>query len=143
MSRLMKKNGFNTRFLNLSDHVKCQMYSNYHSAIKGIGKNVFDFLGKSTPLLFFLMFIIFFFLFLPFPLLFYCIAVSSAWTLHILTVVILYTLTWMFTFLGMRLNWWYSFFWPVFYLNLLYMGVWSWFRTISGKGFLWKDRKVS
>ena len=143
MARLIKKKGFKTLFLNLSDHVKCQMYSDYRCAIAGIGKNIFDFLGKNTLLTFFLMIVIFFFLLLPFPLLFYCIAVSSAWTLHILAIVTLYTLAWIFIFLGMRLNWWYGFFWPVFYTNLLYMGVWSWFRTISGKGFIWKDRKVS
>jgi hypothetical protein len=45
-------------------------------------------------------------------------------------------------FLGQRLNWWYGFLWPLFFLNLLYMAGWSWFRTISKKGFVWKDRAV-
>jgi len=143
MSRYVKKNGYSTRFLNITEHVKCRMYSGYHSAVEGIGKNIFDFLGKNTLLMFFLAIAVIFFLFFPFPLLIGSIIVRSPWTLHILVVNILYTLTWLFMFLGQRLNWWYGFLWPLMFLNLLYMAVWSWFRTVSGRGFLWKDRKVS
>jgi len=143
MSRLVKRKGYSTRFINICDHVKCRMYNGYRAAVEGIGKNIFDFLGKSTVLLFFLIIIIFFFLFLPSLLFIGCIITGSPWTLHILAVVALYTLTWLFAFLGLRMNWWYGFLWPVLFLNLIYMGVWSWFRTISGKGFFWKDRKVS
>jgi chlorobactene glucosyltransferase len=142
MSRFIKSKGYSTRFLNISEHVKCRMYKGYRSAVEGIGKNIFDFLGKNSVLLAFLMIIIFFFLFFPFPLLFFCIVNSSPWTVHILVVVILYTLTWLFMFLGQRLNWWYGFLWPLLFLNLLYMAGWSWFRTISKKGFVWKDRAV-
>jgi chlorobactene glucosyltransferase len=142
MSRYIKRKGYSTRFLNITEHVKCRMYKGYRSAVEGIGKNIFDFLGKNSVLLFFLMIAIFFFLFLPFPLLFFCLVYSSPWTLHILAVVILHTLTWLFMFLGQRLNWWYGFLWPLFFLNLLYMAAWSWFRTVSGTGFLWKDRVV-
>ena len=143
MSRLIKSMGYKTRFLNICDHVKCRMYNGYHDAVEGVGKNIFDFLGKNTVLLFFLIIVIFYFLFLPFPLLFFCIAYSSPWTLHIFVICMLYTLTWLFTFLGLRLNWWYGFLWPLIFLNMIYMGSWSWFRTVSGRGFVWKDRKVS
>jgi len=143
MSRYVKKCGYSTRFLNITEHVKCRMYSGYHGAIEGIGKNVFDFLGKNTVLIFILAIAVTFFLFFPFPLLIGCIASNSPWILHVIVVNILYTLTWLFMFLGLRLNWWYGFLWPLMFLNLLYMAVWSWFRTVSGRGFLWKDRKVS
>jgi chlorobactene glucosyltransferase len=142
MARYVKQRGYQTRFLNITEHVKCRMYSGYHSAVEGIGKNVFDFLGKNTLLLFLMAVAVFFFLFFPFPLLFCCIATASPWTLHVLVIVLLYTLTWIFTFLGQRLNWWYGFLWPLMFLNLLYMASWSWFRTVSGRGFLWKDRVV-
>ncbi|MCL2763145.1 MAG: glycosyltransferase [Treponema sp.] len=142
MSRYIKSKGYNVRFLNITEHVKCRMYKGYHAAVEGIGKNIFDFLGKSSVLLFLLIIVVFFFLFFPFPLLLFCIAKSSPWTLHILVVVALYTLTWLFMFLGQRLNWWYGFLWPLLFLNLIYMAAWSWFRTVSGRGFLWKDRVV-
>ncbi|MDR1105243.1 MAG: glycosyltransferase family 2 protein [Treponema sp.] len=143
MARFAKRQGFSTRFLNISEHVKCRMYTGYRAAIEGIGKNVFDFLGKNTLVLFLAAVAVFFFLFFPFLLLFFCIAKGSPWTLQIIIVNILYTLTWIFMFLGQRLNWWYAFLWPLMYLNLLYMAAWSWFRTVSGRGFLWKDRVVS
>jgi chlorobactene glucosyltransferase len=143
MARRVKQMGYNTRFLNITEHVKCRMYKGYHSAIEGIGKNVFDFLGKNTFIIFLLAVLVFFFLFFPFPLLFFCIARASPWTTHILIVNILYTLTWLFMFLGQRLKWWYGFLWPLMFLNLLYMAMWSWFRTVSGKGFYWKGRVVS
>lgn len=143
MSRILKKKGYSTRFLNISDYVFCRMYEGYRNAIEGIGKNIFDFLGKNTLIIFLMAVGVFFFLFFPMPLLIGCIVTKSPWTLHILYVDILYTLTWLFMFLGQRLNWWYGFLWPLFFLNLLYMAAWSWFRTISGKGFIWKDRKVN
>jgi chlorobactene glucosyltransferase len=142
MARYVKRKGYNTRFLNITEYVKCRMYKGYRSAIEGIGKNVFDFLGKKNLVLFLMAVMVFFFLFFPFPLLIGAIACQSPWLLHILCVNILYTLTWLFMFLGQRLNWWYGFLWPLMFLNLLYMAAWSWFRTISGRGFLWKDRVV-
>jgi chlorobactene glucosyltransferase len=143
MSRYIKSKGYNTRFLNITEHIKCRMYNGYHSAVEGIGKNIFDFLGKNTFMIFLIMLLIIFFLVLPFPLMFICIASSNHWTWHVISAVGLQTLTWLFMFLGQRLNWSYGFLWPLMYLNLIYMGLWSWFRTISGRGFLWKGRKVS
>jgi chlorobactene glucosyltransferase len=142
LARYVKRMGYSTRFLNITEHVKCRMYKGFHSAIQGIGKNIFDFLGKNSILLFFLVIAVFFFLFFPFPLLFMCLITSSPWTTHILMVNIFCTLTWLFAFLGQRLNWWYCFLWPLMFLNLIYMATWSWFRTVSGKGFFWKGRVV-
>jgi chlorobactene glucosyltransferase len=143
MARRVKEKGYSARFLNITEHVSCRMYSGYRSAVEGIGKNIFDFLGKRTMVIFLMAIAVFFFLFFPFPLLIGCIANTSYWTLHIIIVNILYTMTWVFMFLGQRLNWWYGFLWPLMFINLLYMASWSWFRTVSGRGFLWKDRKVS
>jgi chlorobactene glucosyltransferase len=143
MSRYVKKMGYSTRFLNITEYVNCRMYEGYHAAVEGMGKNVFDFLGKNTLVIFLMAIGVFFFLFFPFPLIIGCVITGSEWTFHILIVNILYTLTWLFMFLGLRLNWWYSFAWPLMFLNLIYIAWWSWFRTVSGKGFIWKDRKVS
>jgi chlorobactene glucosyltransferase len=143
MSRFVKRKGYSTRFLNITEHVNCRMYEGHKAAIEGIGKNIFDFLGKNTLIIFVMAIGVFFFLFFPFPLLLGCIVTGSHWTLHILIVNILYTLTWLFMFLGQRLNWWYGLLWPLMFLNLLYMAAWSWFRSVSGRGFLWKDRRVN
>jgi chlorobactene glucosyltransferase len=46
-------------------------------------------------------------------------------------------------FVGRRITWYYAFHWPLMFINLLYMAGWSWYRTISGRGFRWKDRVVT
>jgi len=143
MSRYVKRKGYSVRFLNITEYVKCRMYSGHQGAIEGIGKNIFDFLGKKTLVIFLLAIAVLFFLFFPFPLLIGSLIFKSPWILHIIIVNILYTLTWIFMFLGQRLNWMFGLLWPIIFLNLLYMAVWSWFRTVSGRGFVWKDRKVS
>jgi len=143
LSRIVKKKGYSTSFLNISEYVFCRMYNGHRNAIEGIGKNTFNFLGNNTLVIFLCLICVIFFLFFPMPLLIGCIITNSPWTLHILIVNILYTLTWIFMFLGLRLNWWYGFIWPLFFLNLIYMAAWSWLRTISGRGFIWKDRKVN
>jgi chlorobactene glucosyltransferase len=142
MSRHIKRMGYDSRFLNITEHVRCRMYSGYKNAVEGIGKNIFDFLGKNTLVLFLMAIAIFFFLFFPFPLLVGCAINKSPWIWHILFANILYSLTWLFMFLGQRLKWWYGLLWPLMFLNLLYLAGWSWFRSVSGKGFVWKDRKV-
>jgi len=142
LSRLVKRKGYNTRFLNICDHVKCRMYNGYKQAIEGIGRSTFDFLGKNVLIIFFLIMIIFFFLFFPFPLLIFCIIKSSPWTLYVLAFVVFFSLTWIFTFFRLRINRLYGFLWPFIFFNMILMAVWSLYRIISGKGFVWKDRKV-
>jgi len=143
MSRYVKQKGYSTRFLNICEYVSCRMYEGYWHAVQGIGKNIFDFLGKSTLLIFFIFIAIVFFLIFPVFLLISYIIICSPWVLIITIVNILFTLTWLFMFLGQKLPWWYCFLWPLMLINLLYMAVWSWFRTISGRGFIWKGRRVS
>ena len=142
LSRIVKQKGFSTRFLNITEYVSCRMFDGYTNAIKGVGKNVFDFFGKKTIILFFLVIAVFVFLILPFPLLFYNIITSSPFLKHLIYVNILFTLTWLFMFLGQRLDWKYGFLWPLLNVNLLFLAAFSWYRTISGRGFLWKERKV-
>jgi chlorobactene glucosyltransferase len=143
MARFVKRKGFSTMFLDITQEVQCRMYKGYRAAVEGIGKNVFDFLGKSSILLLFAALAVFFFLLFPFPLLVYALITGSPHTLSLLVVNILYSSTWILLFLGRRLTWYYGLCWPLMFINLLYMAAWSWFRTISGRGFLWKGRVVT
>jgi chlorobactene glucosyltransferase len=143
LARHVKEQGYRTMFLDLSEQVQCRMYSGYRNAVEGIGKNIFDFLGKNTLLVFGVMAAVFFFLFLPFPLFFIISAGHGIYAGHLLAVNILYTLTWMMLFLDRKITWYYALLWPLLFLNLLYMAFWSWFKTVSGQGFLWKGRTVS
>jgi chlorobactene glucosyltransferase len=143
LARHVKRQGFKTMFLDISDHVQCRMYTGYRAAVEGIGKNIFDFLGKSTPVLFLIALLVFFFLFLPFPLLLLSIASNSIYTTNLLVTNILYTLTWLIIFIDRKITWYYAFTWPLMFVNLVYMACWSWFKVISSQGFFWKGRIVT
>jgi chlorobactene glucosyltransferase len=143
LARYVKKQGYKTMFLDLGDQVRCRMYRGYRAAVEGIGKNIFDVLGKNTLLLFLIFLAVFFFLFLPFPLLLYTAYTGGIHGGTMFLVNILYTSTWIILFLDRRIPWYCAFLWPLMFLNLLYMACWSWFRTISGQGFMWKDRVVT
>jgi chlorobactene glucosyltransferase len=143
LARHVKTQGYHTMFLDLSDQVRCRMYTGYRKAVEGIGKNIFDFLGKNSLLLFIIFFVILFFLLLPFPLFWFEAAAHGSHAANLLAVNILYSLTWMILFLDRKITWYYALLWPLMFLNLLYMAGWSWFKTLSGQGFIWKGRIVT
>jgi chlorobactene glucosyltransferase len=143
LARHVRAQGYTTVFLDLSDQVQCRMYTGYRKAVEGIGKNIFDFLGKNSLLLLAIFFAILFFLLLPFPLFFLEAAARGSHGGNLLMVNLLYTLTWMVLFLDRKITWYYALLWPLMFVNLLYMAGWSWFKTVSGQGFIWKDRVVT
>lgn len=143
LARHVKNQGYRTFFLNIGDQVQCRMYSGYRAAAEGIGKNIFDFLGKNSLLIICIALALIFFLVMPFPLLIGSIFYGCPHTGDLVRVNILYTLTWVTVFLDHRIPWYRALLWPLMFLNLVYMAVWSWYKTVSGQGFLWKDRVVT
>jgi chlorobactene glucosyltransferase len=149
MARHIKELGYNTEFLDLSGQVFCRMYKGWWSAIQGIGKNIYDFLGKNPPLLIVIALVIFCFFCLPFPILVCSILLSvlglfnNPFLVPLLITHVLFTLTWLVLFIGRRISWYNAFAWPIMYFNLFFMVLWSFYRTVSGRGFVWKDRVVS
>jgi len=142
LARYVKTRGFKTFFLDIGDQVQCRMYQGHRAAIEGIGKNISDFFGKNTLVIFCLALAVIFFLFLPFPLLVHSIFSRGPRMDQLLNVNILYTVTWAVVFLDRRIPWYRAFLWPLMFINLAYMALWSWYRTVSGQGFFWKDRVV-
>lgn len=149
MARNIKESGYKTEFLDITNQVFCRMYSGWWSAIQGIGKNIYDFLGKNPVILILIALTIFCFFCLPFPILVTSILFSvmglahNAYLIPLVIIHVIFTLIWLVLFLGRRITWYNAFAWPVMYINLLFMVLWSFYRTISGKGFLWKDRIVT
>ena len=148
MARYVKECGYKTEFLDITNQVRCRMYCGYWAGIQGIGKNIYDFLCKKPAALIFIALLIFFFFFLPFPILVCSIPLSllglfhNPFLLQLVIVHILFTLTWLVLFLGRRISWYNALIWPVMYFSVLFMVLWSFYRTVSGRGFIWKDRVV-
>jgi chlorobactene glucosyltransferase len=142
LARLFKRRGYQTIFLDLKEQIHCRMYTGYQAALEGIGKNIFVFFGKNSVLLYIVAVLVLAFILLPFPLLFILWFIKSRFFLHVLITNILFTLAFIIQYLDREIPWYYSFLWPIIFLNYLYVGLFSWFRTVSGRGFLWKDRVV-
>jgi chlorobactene glucosyltransferase len=143
LGRHFKKAGCTTMFLRTVGQAECRMYKGWRASRDGIGKNIFDFFGKRTIALFGVAIAVAVFLFGPFPFLLYTLWSGGAHLLQVVAANLLYTASWMILFRYYRINPLYGLIWPILYVNLFYMAFWSWFRTISGRGFVWKGRRVS
>jgi chlorobactene glucosyltransferase len=143
MSRYIKSKGYKTEFLDLTDQLYCRMYNGFNESVKGIGKNIYDFLGKNVFILILVVVAVLLFFLMPFPLLIWAIIISSVHLPLIIAMNVLATLTWLVLFIGRRISWYNALLWPLMYCCLMYMILWSAFRTISKQGFSWKGRIVT
>jgi chlorobactene glucosyltransferase len=143
MSRYIKSRGYKTEFLDLTDQLYCRMYDGFHTGVGGIGKNIYDFLGKNIYILILVAIAVVLFFFMPFPLLIGAIITGSVHLPIIIAMNVLATLTWLVLFIGRRIPWYNAFLWPLLYCSLMYMIFWSAYRTISRRGFSWKGRTVT
>ncbi|MDR2900601.1 MAG: glycosyltransferase family 2 protein [Treponema sp.] len=143
LARHIKKQGYKTRFLDISNQVSCRMYKGYMQGVDGIGKNIFDFFGKNTFLLAIVFFAVFFFLLFPFPILLSMIYENHPCLNQMILTNILFTLTWLVIFVDRKMNLLLAFLWPFLFMNLLFMAARSWVKTVSGQGFEWKGRVVT
>ncbi|MDR2073083.1 MAG: glycosyltransferase family 2 protein [Spirochaetaceae bacterium] len=143
MARHVKQHGYKTEFLDITGQVQCRMYRGYYSGIQGIGKNIYDFLGKQPAILISIALLIFLFFVLPAPMLIWGFVSHTPFLSHLIAVHALFTLTCLVLFIGRRIPWYNALLWPAMYFSLLFMVLWSFYRTVSHKGFFWKGRVVS
>ena len=119
------------------------MYDGYINSVHGIGKNLFDFLGKSAPVLFLVLSAVVIFLVLP-PFFIYFAEGYPFWIKSALVFsTIFQILTWFILFYDRGNDTWISVLYQLIFLNIVIVGISSFCRTVSGKGFQWKGRTVS
>lgn len=151
LAREMKKAGYKTVFLDFKKAASCRMYETYEQSVRGISKNIFDFLGKNPFVMTFIILALLFFLVLPMPL---CVIqlvelytnnthYIDTFTLSLIINVTLCCLSWLMIFLTRKLPFYIAFLFPIVHLNLLYIALVSWIRSEQGKGYVWKGRLVS
>lgn len=151
LAREMKKAGFKTIFIDAKSAATCRMYTNYDQSVRGISKNIFDFLGKNSIVMFFIVVAIFFFLVIPAPI---CVVkffemrlqhstYVDTFTFSLIVNFILSFLSWLMIFATRKLPLYIAVIYPLVHLNLLYIALVSWIRSEQGKGYVWKGRLVS
>ncbi len=151
LAREMKKAGFKTVFIDAKKAATCRMYTNYDQSVRGISKNIFDFLGKNSFVMAFIVIAIFFFLVIPAPLCivqlfemnYYNIMYFDTFTFALVLNVVLSFLSWLMIFATRKIPIYIAFIYPLVHLNLLYIALVSWIRSEQGKGYVWKGRLVS
>lgn len=143
LARNMKKCGFKTLFIDIKNQCSCRMYEGYINSVHGIGKNLFDFLGKSAPILFLVLSAVIIFLVIP-PFFIYFAEGFPFWIKSSLVFSTNFQiLTWFFLLYDRGNDIWISILYPLIFLNIVIIGISSFCRTVSGKGFQWKGRTVS
>ena len=151
LAREMKKAGFKTIFIDAKSAATCRMYTNYDQSVRGISKNIFDFLGKNSIVMCLIVIAIFFFLVIPAPIcilkLFEMRLQNSTYvdtlTFALIINFVLTFLSWLMTFATRKLPLYIALIYPLVHLNLLYIALVSWIRSEQGKGYVWKGRLVS
>lgn len=149
LARVMKKEGYVTKFLDFKDAACCRMYDGYRKAVMGISKNIFDFLGKHSLVLIPLAMVVLPVLCLPFPLMvaelyrvLFCGQIFELWHFALVANFVLVLTSWLVIFKSRRIPLWIALLYPLIHLNLVYLVVVSYVRSKSGKGYTWKGRVV-
>ncbi|MGP1586900.1 MAG: glycosyltransferase [Treponemataceae bacterium] len=150
LARQMKKAGYKTVFIDFKDAAKCRMYDSYKSCVNGISKNIFDFVGKNNFIMFLFVVAIIGFLFGPTVLLtielLKHILISTTMDNFLIALIfenLVFFISWFIIFATRKMPLWLSLFYPLIFLNLLYVVLVSWIRGSNGKGYVWKGRVVS
>ena len=140
VARAVKKAGYRTVFLDLSDHVTCRMYEGYRDSFEGIGKNIYDFF-KNQPA-FFAAVASALVAFILLPLVLVAIEWHMSSPLLRLSVfsVLCFVLAWSLTLYDRGLKWWVPLLYPLTFLHLLYMAWKAFGRAAVNVGIVWKGR---
>ena len=149
LARKFKTAGYKTLFVDVHHVATCRMYNSYKAAINGIGKNIFDFFEKRTIVLFVIFFAVLIFMaFPPYLGLFQVIAhivlgtrIDSLTICLILHTVFIF-LTWLLLFITQKLPRHIAFMYPLLFVNLMFMAVHSWYKSVFGGGYEWKGRSI-
>lgn len=149
LARRMKECGYKTGFFDFSRAASCRMYGNGKEALQGIGKNIFDFMGRSNFIMFLSIYGIFCFILLPIvsfdiEAIKYLTGVSrvSYYLLTLLFVNIAFFFTYLTIFYERKLPLYLAFFYPFIFLNLLIIFISGWIKS-NFIGYLWKGRRVN
>jgi len=140
--RELKKAGYRAIFLDISNYVRCRMYSGYGESIQGISKNIFDFF-KYRPVFFaFALTMLVIFTLLPLYLFLIRLLAIDVQAPATELSVLLFFLSWSVTLYDRGVRWWIPLLYPVLFIHLFYI-VWKCFGKVAiGHGIVWKNRSI-
>lgn len=139
--KAVKVRGYKTKFLDAQPHVACQMYKSFSESFKGIGKNVYNAVGRNVFLLMGIIFLVLVFIDYPVLRLVYGIIRGDVpWSISLS--VFLFFLMWLLNVIDRKLPLYSVFLYPFQYFNVLVMALYFTFQFRFGKGIVWKNRTM-
>lgn len=140
--KVIKERGHKIKFLDAQPHVACQMYKSFAESFKGIGKNVYDMVGKHM-LLFLGIIVLVALIEYPVVRLLYGILTLQAVPPLVIASVLVFFMMWLLVILDRKVPLYGVLLYPFQYLLILAMVVYFRIRFRWGEGIVWKNRKMS
>lgn len=142
MARRIKGDGFKTIFLDAKRKIFGDMYENFSSAVTGIERSLADvFENKFYPIFILSIFLLVALIFPPFFVFFAVIFQWNGWLWGLIGI-LLFCFAWILSMINRRLKPLSWFIFPVTYSAIIFLAWRSYFSAKSGKGYIWKGRKV-
>lgn len=139
--KAVKVRGYKTKFLDAQPHVACQMYKSFAESFRGIGKNVYNAVGRNMFLLTGIAILVL--LFIDYPVLRFIYDLSTGTvSFPILLSVLMFTLMWFLNVIDRKLPLYSVFLYPFQYFNVLVMAIYFTLQFRFGKGIVWKNRTM-
>jgi chlorobactene glucosyltransferase len=142
IARELKRAGYREVFLDIRRHVRCRMYDGYRASFNGISKNIYDLARNRTAFFAAAVTLLVTFVVLPLALLPIQLLTGSPAAQLTFLCVLLFLAAWSLVLYDRGLRWWTPFLYPVLFVHLLYMALWSFGRASSGHGVIWKGRTL-
>jgi len=137
----VKYRGYKTKFLDAQKHVACQMYKSFGESFRGIGKNVYNAVGRNWLLLAGIALLILVFIDYPFVRLVTDLVAGNRPLSYLIPVGMFY-LMWLVNVIDRRLPLYSFLLYPFQFFNVLVMAVFFTIRFKFGHGIVWKNRTM-
>ncbi len=142
LARKFKEKGFKTIFIDLKDYISCRMYNNFFNGFNGISRVIFPAIGRNYLLLFMLIFFVFFSILFPIGYILLTYTNETSYVKTALYCVQIFLITWGINLFERKSGIISFVLYPLFFINLIFMALYSALKIGIGKGIVWKERFV-
>lgn len=141
MARLLKRTGHRIKFVDATQHVRCQMYASYAQAFEGVAKTYFSALDHN-PVNFAFAALMLAAIAGPSSALAWALALGQPpCAVHALSVLV-FLLGWLTASRQRQLSAWIVPLYPLMILSIVVNSFYAFYIQLAGRGFAWKQRYV-
>ncbi len=142
LAKVMKKNDYKTKFIDAQNYVSCHMYHSYAASFMGIGKNVYDTVGRYFIRYWAVTILIFGVIWYPIVQLILDAFAGNDLNLLLVLTIALYSGSNLANTIDRRLPWYACFVQPLQFLTVWAMATYFVVTKWFGRKVKWKDREL-